>query len=89
MGLKRHQILTLGFVTCLGIYTGVKFFEPIVIEQLRKDGNLRSDIPIPNYDADGNLIIPKEIGDNLGEGSKWDQVRKQNEQDNSDGRNES
>ncbi|CDK24938.1 unnamed protein product [Kuraishia capsulata CBS 1993] len=41
----------------VGVYTGVKFFEPLVINQLEKDGNLRTDIPVPQYDSDGNRIF--------------------------------
>ncbi|CAI4048390.1 hypothetical protein SUVZ_12G4150 [Saccharomyces uvarum] len=52
------DMVTVGIVCLVGIYTGTKFFEPIVIDRLRKDGNLRSDVPIPEYDRDGNLMVP-------------------------------
>lgn len=29
---------------------GAQFFEPIVVDQLRRDGNLRKDIQVPQYD---------------------------------------
>lgn len=34
---------------------GVNFFQPIVVERLRKDGNLRQDKEIPHFNEDGSL----------------------------------
>ncbi|AJV51810.1 Ecm19p [Saccharomyces cerevisiae YJM1273] len=50
------DMVTIGIACLVGVYTGTRFFEPIVIDRLRKDGNLRTDIPIPEYDEDGNLL---------------------------------
>lgn len=60
---QGFNILTVGIVTVLGIYSGTKFFEPLVIESLEKEGNLRSDIPIPEYDSEGKPIyqIPRSL----------------------------
>lgn len=57
MGLNGHKILGIFVFSGLGVYSGVKFFEPLIVEQLRKDGNLRSDIPIPEFDENGDKII--------------------------------
>ncbi|ODV83892.1 hypothetical protein CANARDRAFT_29621 [[Candida] arabinofermentans NRRL YB-2248] len=57
MAPSAHNIISVLVFSGIGVYTGVKFFEPIIIEQLRKDGNLRSDIEIPEFDKDGNRII--------------------------------
>ncbi|KAG0670390.1 hypothetical protein C6P43_003087, partial [Kluyveromyces marxianus] len=37
------------------------FFEPIIIDQLKKDGNLRTDIDVPQYDEEGNPVLPKSM----------------------------
>ncbi|TID18151.1 hypothetical protein CANINC_003892 [Pichia inconspicua] len=57
MGLNGHKVLGVLVFSGLGVYSGVKFFEPLIVEQLRKDGNLRSDIPIPQFDENGDKII--------------------------------
>lgn len=57
MAVNGHKILTVVVFSLLGAYSGVKFFEPIIIEQLRKDGNLRTDIEIPEFDKNGDKII--------------------------------
>lgn len=44
-----------------GVYSGTKFFEPIIIDQLRKDGNLRNDIEVPKYDEEGNPLHPISV----------------------------
>lgn len=40
-------------------------------EQLKKDGNLRDDIPIPEFDSEGNLLsrpsVPPKIAKQLKE----------------------
>ncbi|EDO18725.1 hypothetical protein Kpol_1055p82 [Vanderwaltozyma polyspora DSM 70294] len=62
--MSRFNMLNLsavGVAIVAGIYGGTKFFEPIVIEQLSKDGNLRKDIEIPKYDNEGNPIEPKSV----------------------------
>lgn len=60
MAINGHRLLTVVVFAGLGVYSGVKFFEPLVVEQLRKDGNLRSDIEIPKFDEEGNKIIKLE-----------------------------
>ncbi|GME82973.1 unnamed protein product [Ambrosiozyma monospora] len=57
MSANFTKAISVMFFSGLGVYMGVKFFEPMVIEQLRKDGNLRSDIPIPEFDENGDKII--------------------------------
>ncbi|ODQ62656.1 hypothetical protein WICANDRAFT_60714 [Wickerhamomyces anomalus NRRL Y-366-8] len=47
----------IALVCTAGVYTGTKFFEPIVVERLRLDGNLRDDIEVPKYDENGELIV--------------------------------
>ncbi|CAI4047002.1 Ecm19p SKDI_12G4160 [Saccharomyces kudriavzevii IFO 1802] len=49
-------MVTIGIACLVGVYTGTKFFEPIVIDRLRKDGNLRTDVPIPEYDEEGRIV---------------------------------
>lgn len=49
---KAFDLVTIAVVSIGSIYMGSQFFEPIVVEQLRKDGNLRKDIEIPQYDED-------------------------------------
>ncbi|AMD19920.1 HCL231Wp [Eremothecium sinecaudum] len=60
-GLKTYQFVTVAVVGLFGVYSGVKFFEPLVINQLKVDGNLRNDIEIPEYDSEGNLVEPSEV----------------------------
>lgn len=59
--MRGFGITTVAIVSVASIYMGVNFFQPIVIEQLRKDGNLRGDIDLPKFDKDGNVIIPENI----------------------------
>lgn len=42
---------------------GIKFFEPLVIDQLNKDGNLRTDIPVPQYDSNGDPVDSKPMNE--------------------------
>lgn len=57
MGVNSHKLVSILVFSGLGVYSGIKFFEPLVIEQLKKDGNLRSDIEIPEFDKNGEKII--------------------------------
>ncbi|ODQ44474.1 hypothetical protein PICMEDRAFT_37314 [Pichia membranifaciens NRRL Y-2026] len=57
MGSNGHKLLTVLVFSGLGVYSGVKFFEPLVVEQLRKDGNLRADIDVPQFDKNGDKIV--------------------------------
>lgn len=50
--LKAFDLITFAIVSIGGIYMGAQFFEPIVVNQLRKDGNLRKDIELPQYHED-------------------------------------
>lgn len=54
---KGFDLITIGVVSLVGIYTGARFFEPIVVGQLEKDGHLRKDIEVPKYDSEGNIFI--------------------------------
>lgn len=49
---KAFDLVTLGVITVGGIYMGTQFFGPLVIDQLKKDGNLRTDIDIPEFDKE-------------------------------------
>ncbi|KAL6943051.1 hypothetical protein ACO0RG_002035 [Hanseniaspora osmophila] len=55
--LRAFDLSVFGVVIIAGIYGGTKFFEPIVIDALKKENALRTDIPIPEYSDDG---IPVE-----------------------------
>ncbi|KAL3233428.1 Protein ECM19 [Nakaseomyces bracarensis] len=57
---KGFDLVTIGVVSLVGIYTGARFFEPLVVGQLEKDGHLRKDIEVPKYDSEGNLLIPEQ-----------------------------
>lgn len=57
MGSNGHKLLTVLVFSGLGVYSGVKFFELLVVEQLRKDGNLRADIDVPQFDKNGDKIV--------------------------------
>ncbi|ANZ75089.1 BA75_02441T0 [Komagataella pastoris] len=74
MAPRLNQMFSLALVAGVGVYTGVRFFEPMVIEQLEKDGNLRKDIAVPKYDSEGELIGP----DGLTDSQRWEMVRKEN-----------
>lgn len=50
-----HNAITVGIVSILSIYMGVNFFQPIVVERLREDGNLRQDRELPHFNQDGSL----------------------------------
>lgn len=52
--LKGFDLFSIAVVSAAGIWMGTKFFEPIIIDQLKKDGNLRSDVAIPEYDSNGD-----------------------------------
>lgn len=52
-----HNAITVGIVGIISIYMGIKFFRPIVIERLRKDGNLRQDIDLPNFNSDVTIKV--------------------------------
>ncbi|AGO12408.1 AaceriAER054Wp [[Ashbya] aceris (nom. inval.)] len=54
--IRAYELITVGIVSAFGIYSGVNFFEPIVVNQLRQDGHLRQDVKVPEFDADGNLL---------------------------------
>ncbi|GAV47517.1 hypothetical protein ZYGR_0H03610 [Zygosaccharomyces rouxii] len=48
--IKAFDLVTLAVVSIGSIYMGAQFFEPIVVDQLRKDGNLRKDVEVPQFD---------------------------------------
>ncbi|KAH3671113.1 hypothetical protein OGAPHI_000824 [Ogataea philodendri] len=73
MSVNMNKIVTVSVFAAAGVYMGMKFFEPIVIEQLRKDGNLRTDIPVPQYDENGSKLVER------GEQVTWEQIRKEAE----------
>lgn len=57
MAVNGHRLLSVLVFSGLGVYSGVKFFEPLVVEQLRKDGNLRGDIDVPQFDKNGDRVV--------------------------------
>ena len=57
---RGFNAMTVAVVAAVSVYTGYTFFQPIVVEQLRKDGNLRQDIEVPQFDSEGNIILPKK-----------------------------
>lgn len=59
--LKAFDLLSIGVVSAAGVWMGIKFFEPLVIDTLKKDGNLRTDIPVPQYDANGDPADSKPM----------------------------
>ncbi|SCW01810.1 LAFE_0E07756g1_1 [Lachancea fermentati] len=59
--LRTFDLIAFSLVCFVGVYTGTQFFEPIVIDRLEKDGNLRKDIEIPQYDEEGNPLNPKSM----------------------------
>ncbi|SCV05947.1 LANO_0H18690g1_1 [Lachancea nothofagi CBS 11611] len=59
--IRMFDVIAFSLVGFVGIYTGTQFFEPIVIDRLRKDGHLRSDVEIPQYDDEGNPLSPKSM----------------------------
>ncbi|QLQ80814.1 hypothetical protein HG537_0E01690 [Torulaspora globosa] len=61
--LKAFDLLSLGVVSAAGVWMGIKFFEPLVIDRLRQDGNLRTDIPVPEYDKNGDPIGSKPMNE--------------------------
>lgn len=52
-----NKMVTVLVACGVGVYTGMKFFEPLVIEQLKKEGKLRNDVTVPEYDDQGRPII--------------------------------
>lgn len=63
---KGFDLVTIGVVSLVGIYTGARFFEPIVVGQLEKDGHLRTDIGVPKYDSEGNIVIDDRVAGDMG-----------------------
>ncbi|SCU88858.1 LADA_0E12442g1_1 [Lachancea dasiensis] len=59
--IRAFDVFAFALVGFAGIYSGTQFFEPIVIERLKKDGNLRTDVEIPQYDEEGNPLSPKSM----------------------------
>lgn len=59
--LKAFDLLSIGVVSAAGVWMGMRFFEPLVIDQLKKDGNLRTDIPVPQYDENGDPADSKPM----------------------------
>ncbi|KAG7805763.1 hypothetical protein KL921_005295 [Ogataea angusta] len=75
MSMNVNKAVTMGVFAAAGVYMGMKFFEPIVIEQLRKDGNLRTDIEVPQYDEEGNKLLDR------GEQVTWDAIRREGQEE--------
>ncbi|KAG7879476.1 hypothetical protein KL905_003127 [Ogataea polymorpha] len=73
MSMNVNKAVTMAVFAAAGVYMGMKFFEPIVIEQLRKDGNLRTDIDVPQYDEDGNKLLDQ------GKQVTWEAIRKESQ----------
>ncbi|SCU84317.1 LAFA_0D09296g1_1 [Lachancea sp. 'fantastica'] len=81
---KFFDVAAFGLVSFVGIYTGTQFFEPIIIDRLRKDGNLRTDVEIPQYDEEGNPLAPKSMLDLREEMEKIQQQQQQQQQQKSE-----
>ncbi|EGV66339.1 hypothetical protein CANTEDRAFT_117073 [Yamadazyma tenuis ATCC 10573] len=47
-GIKALSFLLVGSISW---YAGVKFWQPLIVEQLKKDGNLRTDVEIPEIET--------------------------------------
>lgn len=58
--LMGNGSIMVGIISLASVYMGMKFFQPIVVEQLRRDGHLRDDIYVPEFDKEGNIILPKD-----------------------------
>ncbi|KAG7882777.1 hypothetical protein KL938_003200 [Ogataea parapolymorpha] len=71
MSMNVNKAVSMAVFAAAGVYMGMKFFEPIVIEQLRKDGNLRTDIEVPQYDEEGNKLLDR------GKQVTWEAIRKE------------
>lgn len=72
--------MVFSIICTIGVYTGTRFFEPIVIDQLKKDGGLRSDVEIPQYDEEGNPVLPKsmlQLREELGQVLKEDKLARE------------
>ncbi|KAF6008252.1 hypothetical protein HII13_004036 [Brettanomyces bruxellensis] len=76
--LKNNRFMTLLIVCGIGVYTGVRFFEPIVVEGLEKHGTLRKDIDIPKFDSKGRRIYPtsENEGAEVSKESNWENFAK-------------
>ncbi|CCE61897.1 hypothetical protein TPHA_0B02250 [Tetrapisispora phaffii CBS 4417] len=61
--INGYNMMGVVLAVVVGVYSGTRFFEPLVVDQLKRDGNLRSDIAIPEYDSEGNPVEPKSIRD--------------------------
>lgn len=59
--IRGFDVIAFSLVCAVGVYTGTQFFEPIVLDRLKKDGNLRKDIEVPEYDEEGNPAAPKSM----------------------------
>lgn len=59
--IRPFDVAAFVLVCFAGVYSGTQFFEPIIIDQLEKDGNLRKDIEIPKYDEEGVPVAPKSM----------------------------
>ncbi|KAG7696095.1 hypothetical protein KL930_003121 [Ogataea haglerorum] len=75
MSMNVNKALTMTVFAAAGVYMGMKFFEPIVIEQLRKDGNLRTDIEVPQYDEEGNKLLDR------GKQVTWEAIRREGQEE--------
>lgn len=47
---RAGKAITVVAVGAIGWYTGVKFWQPLIVEQLKKDGNLKEGIYVRDYD---------------------------------------
>ncbi|ODQ76974.1 hypothetical protein BABINDRAFT_169496 [Babjeviella inositovora NRRL Y-12698] len=72
--IRGFDLFAMAGVISVGVYTGVKFFGPIIIDQLEKDGNLRQDKKVPEMIRDASREM-KENEEKLN--SKWSEIRAQ------------
>ncbi|CDO94318.1 unnamed protein product [Kluyveromyces dobzhanskii CBS 2104] len=78
--IRGIDVVVFSIICTIGVYTGTRFFEPIVIDQLKKDGGLRSDVEIPQYDEEGNPVLPKsmlQLREELGQVLKEDKLARE------------
>lgn len=59
-GPTAYNALTVAVVSIASVYMGMKFFQPLVIQQLEKDGNLRPDIAAMLKDPEVSQDVPEE-----------------------------
>ncbi|CCF56031.1 hypothetical protein KAFR_0A05960 [Kazachstania africana CBS 2517] len=57
---RGYGAFAVSIVTVASVYMGAKFFQPIVVDQLRKDNNLRPDVDVPPLSSDATASLAKD-----------------------------